>query len=476
MLRSKGSRIALFVFIALVTIVLFSTSIYGDFYMTFTNSLGVWDALFDGHPLSFYAYTLPGASANLYQNHYLTYTAIAAYDYPLYLIFAIWNFPLWIASRIFHIGIFSSYLCLMYAKALILFFYLLNVYFLRKLVLLFPQATEDDLFLTTVLYAVSPFILIYAIGNGNYDIIASAFCLMAFYYYAKDRYGLFLFFLSLCTSMKYFPFIILFPLILLKQKKLLYVCRDILIASGITLFSKLLFSRDGIVATQLLSLSSFQDITLFNGSSEIAVFVFLYGILCFSAWISKPENESKKRLPLAVFYCFASSICFFLFTTINPYWIVLMVPFAVLTLLISKENLAGNSILLTLFSVFHFLHMQVIWPWVPNGDVYVNLPVYRLYGYRISEQLDRVETGYPFGYYLGLWAGNIGLSFSVVNTFAILALCFYVIHANPWKKLASFSEVRLSGSILLLLVLLPIIVSFMPMLTYVWEMHRMMHM
>ncbi len=465
-------RISSYIIIGVFTIFLFLNSLYGDFYITLANSLGVWDALFDGNLLDFYSYTAPGNSAFVAEYDLLYYSGAAAYDFPLYLIFAIWNFPVWILSRIFHLIIFGSIKCLLYAKSIILAFYFVNLLYLNKILAVIGK--DSFRFPVFILYMTSPFILIYSIANGNYDIIASAFCLIAFYHFIQGQNKRFLFWLSVCVSMKYYPFFLLFPLILLKEKKILLIIRDIIAASSITLLSKLLFSRNGVAATQLISFSYFQGNQLLNGSATIILFFFLYALLCIIIWQFINEDTFGNHDSIAVYICLLAGLIFFLFAGTNPYWIVILVPFLILSITIQPENLLPSSFSLMLFSVLHSLHLLLTVPWVPNGDIFINFPIFRLVGYKICDILGRLETGLSIGYYLAEWSNGIGLPHATVNSLGMVFLILLLLLCNPYKKIQcrSSQTVLRSGSLLLLLILLPIIISYLPLVTYVEEIIR----
>ena len=101
-------------FFLLISLVFFYSFIYNDILETMRVGINFWTDLFAGNVKYFYA--------GRWEMTPFAYTkeVQAVYDFPIYIVFAIWNFPLWIAENFFGVDIFNSVPCLMWGKTLLL--------------------------------------------------------------------------------------------------------------------------------------------------------------------------------------------------------------------------------------------------------------------------------------------------------------------------------------------------------------------
>ena len=85
-----------FAFTLLVEMVFFFCMQYGDSLITAMHSINFWDCLFSGNIRNFYAQNTDALlSSGVYYGNYSAY-----YDFGIYIIFAIWVFPLWLGQKI----------------------------------------------------------------------------------------------------------------------------------------------------------------------------------------------------------------------------------------------------------------------------------------------------------------------------------------------------------------------------------------
>lgn len=85
----------------LLCLMFFYSFIYNDIIETMRMGIDVWYSLFDGQLNYFYARRTP-VDAIAYPK-----TVQGVYDFPIYIVFALWNFPLWIAENFFDVDVFS---------------------------------------------------------------------------------------------------------------------------------------------------------------------------------------------------------------------------------------------------------------------------------------------------------------------------------------------------------------------------------
>lgn len=109
-----------FIILGAIGIFIFSSHAYQDFCETMRHGLTVWNALFDGKLIDFYAYC-GGNNGGIYCGSDMIGTYMdARYDFTIYVIFAIWNFPLWLIEHFGGGNIQNSFIAMLYAKSMLL--------------------------------------------------------------------------------------------------------------------------------------------------------------------------------------------------------------------------------------------------------------------------------------------------------------------------------------------------------------------
>ena len=112
---------------AIITLFFFYAFIYNDILETSRCGVNLWHDLVEGKLRYFYA-RRTDMPAVAYQR-----VVRASYEFPIYIIFAIWNFPLFLLEKFAHIDIFSSVLCLGWAKTILLVFVILLCFEIVKI-------------------------------------------------------------------------------------------------------------------------------------------------------------------------------------------------------------------------------------------------------------------------------------------------------------------------------------------------------
>jgi hypothetical protein len=187
-----------------------------DLFHTATSSY----AYLKGHFLDFYDYNK-------------RYIGNDDYLPILYLILAIWNIPLCILglssspeTSVFNWPYFlpSTFIEIAWWKLILLLFYLATIYIFFKISNLIDARKNIKLHITS-LYATSPLVIFSVIIFGGYDIFSVFFTLLGFFFYLKKQINKFLLFFSIAICFKYFALIIFLPLILIYEKRPLYLLK-----------------------------------------------------------------------------------------------------------------------------------------------------------------------------------------------------------------------------------------------------------
>ena len=137
-LKSKKVSKTEYIIMALLLIPFFMLYLYSDVCHTTTRGISFWNALFEGNIGQFYNYPYPGVEGSWLPNG----TMGGAYDLGLYIIFALWDFPLWCFEKITGISFLSVYLGRLYAKSISLFFLIISAFVVKKITYELTQKEE----------------------------------------------------------------------------------------------------------------------------------------------------------------------------------------------------------------------------------------------------------------------------------------------------------------------------------------------
>ncbi len=379
--------------IILVCIILFS-EMYEDFFATYRHGLNFWYALSEGHPLSFYSYAkaIAGATPNR------VIASGVAYDFTIYAIFAVWNFPAWIYEKLSGNSAESCLLCLMWGKTMLAAVVIASAAGVRKI---YGYVTGDREGSKTVLYVyLFSGILIFATCFvGQYDIIGVMFAVYGVYYYLKGDYKKFYLFFALAITCKYFALILFVCLVLLYEKRILYIMRNMVFGCWLVPVEKLLFSlgksyaeihpeveiaaQSGkkIVATGILSsrMGYLFSLQYHMGVDSISIFVLAIGLLLVYCYLQKRE-ENYTFYYKTIYVAFAANIFFIMFTSCPPYWAVLIVPWLVLMVYCNGENIKLNIILETIGTCSFLIWRMGREPYIFKSSMCEGMLMYYLLG------------------------------------------------------------------------------------------------
>lgn len=401
----------------------FTTMIYADFAVTFEHGVILCESLFSGNFFDFYDLACDG----IYQNP-------AVYDIGLYIIWGIWCIPVYIVTRFWHVNAAETPVLMLYGKILVVIFHFLSAWVVNGIAQNL-KLDERKRKLLLFIYVSSLCMIVPTIGNGQFDIIPTFFILLAVYMYTKDDYNKFLLVMTFAVSFKIFAVFILIPLILLREKRILYILRDIIISFIGTLFFKLLFwgrQKDYYDTLYFYSPDQYTTgwvermfkIQFPGGLGDISLFVLCFALICGLAYfIRKDEDKIKER---AIACCFFSFLAFFIFISAHPQWIVLLIPFLYLFALLNKSHYRLNLIWATIIDCLFFLCMSIKWFkvfWSGN----------ELRG--LDALITRPENGKLAGSLGGL-IEKLGYSYVYPGVVAVLvALCIVFILQNYTEKI-----------------------------------------
>ncbi len=299
-----------------------------DIVETANHSYIFLDSIFSGNVLDFYAY-VQSRPLDLY------YTNYANYNILTYLIFGIWQLPLFAFSKIFSVAIASQVLVL-WTKLLSVAFFV-GCGYMVKLICQRLGLSDKLSLIAALFFLFNPIAFFSPMVMGQYDTLCLFFMLWSLLYYIKGDMTKFSLLMGASVVFKFFSLLAFIPLLLLKNKKLLHIAKYALITLWLYIPTTLLYfgrAPDANGFTRLM----FERVlaTVFpTALAPIPVFLFLYALICVFAYF----YSNKENLPyLTVYLPMAVYALLFVGMYWHPQWLIMLVPFLVITTFLQKNK------------------------------------------------------------------------------------------------------------------------------------------
>lgn len=309
-------------------IILFSLYLYEDICLTTMHGLTVWYTIFDGYSLcDFYAIPYP----------LNTNPAYAYYDFFIYIIFAIWNIPLFVFEKITNVSFMDHYITRLYAKTIILFFLVLASVQVKKLTMkVCNDENKSNWSVFVFIFSITVFQTIFVIGG--YDIISVFFTLVGINSYLDKKNKKFVVSFACAIACKMFAAWIFIPLVLLRKKKISHIFLYGIGGISVIAIPKVIFKIHTLVNGKLTAFSEFgpgevsnMDLIndfLWSGEAPITIpsiplLFFCYFIIWVWCWFEKEERKNAE----VVYISLISIAVFFLTANTYPYWLILVSPY-----------------------------------------------------------------------------------------------------------------------------------------------------
>ena len=314
--------------------------LYGDVRATFEHSFNFLDSVLQGRIGDFYRIAIEHTSTG----------HPAVYDIPLYLLFGLWNLPTYIIYRITGFHYLLSTPAQLWLKTMMVLAALLAA---KVLVDIARDLGVDRqrskwiafFFLSSMTLFVPVFVIV------QYDIIMIVFILLGLRAYLRGRLGRFLLWFAIANTFKLFAIFIFVPLLLLREKRLRVVALQFgagligLVACRAIYHGNVAYtaSTGGFMSSMLKRLTA---VGIPWMGSTIPVFVVvMVGIVIF-AYLRRPQG-TKALAADAVYICMAIYLVFATVVPLNPYWAVMVSPFAVLIIFLNPRHVLLNTLLET---------------------------------------------------------------------------------------------------------------------------------
>jgi len=311
----------LFYFISLIVCFL----LFRQSDITHTNASSF--AYLHGHIANFYDYNKPLVGGNDYL--------------PLvYLIFALWNLPLKLLELIPEVTsstwMTSSTIIIIWSKLLLVIFFFASIGLLGKISnqigSFIGQNSNQKMTLTpSLLFLTSPFAIFSVFIFSGYDIFGAFFTLLGLYCYFQKKFFHFACWFSIAISLKFFAALIYLPLVLIIEKRILWLLAYGLMGLLASAIQYGLYWHSEIFRSEIFNLlmrktdGETTHLKLILGSiAYCAVALRLYFL---KIDISKNPIDWSRA---AIFACIFSYALLFSLVHWHPQWIVIILPFTYL--------------------------------------------------------------------------------------------------------------------------------------------------
>lgn len=336
---ATGPRPVEWALLAAVLAFLFLAHIYNDVLATTRHAMHLWDYLGEGRALAFYDLNARSVPGNAF---YMTPDS-ANYDFPLYIVFALWNLPMWALEKFLHVDVMNSIPCLLWMKGLVAVFFGSTALVFRRIVDALGIRADVRPW-ATFLYLSSAWAMTSVFVTAQYDVVGMLFVLLGVLAYLRGDRTRFLLWFAIAMPFKLFALLVFLPLLLLSEKRVWRIALQALAVAAPLVAFRLLFgltSKYGSLPFQ----SFFLDFLTRNGieisTGTVPLFPLAFLVLLLIAYATNPEDEGDRNR-LAVRFSFLSLGSLFLLAYTQPYWIVLWVPFVLLTILLHPERWKAN--------------------------------------------------------------------------------------------------------------------------------------
>ncbi len=253
------------------------------------------------------------------------------------------------------------------------------------------------LFCSTILVALPVFHI------SQSDILYAYIILLGIKAFLKDDYRRFIIFFALAISCKIIAVLVFIPLVLLREKRILYVLRDSVLGTVILIIERVWFriiDKIDIIITRRIQPLTAEKKTVVDGVTTVttisldeanesffwhfyhkmlffefpairkgyvaAVLVFLFVMLCIWCYAQKKEDGFDLRYK-CMYAVSVSWLIFFANASPSPYWIVAMYPTLFLLIFMYPERLRVNMLLCNVFTLTMFMVYVMNTDWVYGG-------------------------------------------------------------------------------------------------------------
>lgn len=326
--------------------------------------IDIGKSMLDGQFWNYYAYSYEASYQKLMGHP-------PVYDIVFYLTVGIWELPIALIEHFTQTSLRFNIFAMIYSKMFLLVFLMLTAWMIKKIALEL-NISESNAKWASFMFLTSAMVYSYVCIVGQYDMMGIFFCLVGVYFYIKNDMLKFALMFAVAIQYKFFAIFIFFPLILLKEKKILRVISYMILPAVSIAVFKLPFLDDGeaIIAKNLTDLDMFDRIfrnTIPIFETEVPLSFLALGAVCIYCFFKEVEKGQERYY--AVYVPFLALSALFLSFPFFPYWLIYLIPWIPLLYFMRKDlkekHFWAESGMIAGVVIVHYNHFNYVFD-LPN--------------------------------------------------------------------------------------------------------------
>lgn len=454
------------ILIVLVGVILSAFYLYSD--MAFTSSCGVkfWNCIANGTFPMFYHEGYTGAAGSILES-----SMGGSYDFALYLMFALYNLPIWIWEKITGFSFMQFVFTREYIKGIVWIFSGISAYLIYRIALECDVDEEESkwasfLFLTSGVFFYTEVVM------GGYDVISVSFSLLGIYGYLKKNDKCFVLAFAMAIAMKMFAFFLFIPLVLLKEKQIWKILWYGLGGISVITIPKIYFTiashrfminraiNDAAQKGQQVDVNAIANSVgvanngiIDHGAATVNEALFPDGRMLeytfvsmnafplvfvgmFALWALCYLYNKEMTHRQIIYVCAVTMSIFVLTVKIHPQWCIILMPYLALIIMFQPERMKDNLIWEGMFVIGYVLNKAIGYYWTCNLCMIENM-MKPQYGFSFKTP-ETTGSDYGFSYYVARISDKTGIStvnFSYIfKAAAVVGLTMFLIWNFPRRK------------------------------------------
>lgn len=298
-----------------------------------------------------------------------------SYMPTVYLLFAVWNIPMRLFGFLTVPTEDISLVAAMWSKLLPCLVYLASGWLIDLICLEIGMGKHKSRYcvyacLTMPVAFYAQFIF------GQYDIFMTACALLGVYYYLKKKDCWFIFWFAIAVTFKYTALVLFLPLLLLRCKNPWKIIRSCVLLAIPLAIEYLLYKnsagfRDytfGVGNSGDSPMASLFSAGIYTGYQlsairyQVSLLVLVYGAVLGLAYFTRTANR-QDEMKWAFYLCCLSLFALFGLSKWHPQWLLLAVPFWVISAYMNRET----KIFMILDLLFMGFYVMFIVQTIPNN-------------------------------------------------------------------------------------------------------------
>lgn len=316
--------------------------------------------------------TLDGDFLNFFENTFsrvygYPYVNAAHYNILMYILYAIWELPLYLIERIGGFA-FSDLMLSLWCKVIGVSFYL-GCGFLVQRIAQQLHCRKTACRWAPLMFWLNPISFFTTVVMGQYDSICLFFTLWALVLFFEKKYWKFVLMAGVGIVFKFFPLFLMIPLLLLVEKRPLRLLGYGAASLWLYLPTTLLFigrTGDAAFFNQLMSQRLFASV-FSGGMMDASRFGLVMILICVAAYLYHPADDWALR-DAALYGSMVVLSCLFLLVLWHPQWVILLVPFLLLVGMRQRDR-AAFAYLNGAFCIGFFLLTAMVFPKGLEGNL-----------------------------------------------------------------------------------------------------------